>query len=310
MMKNRCENLSSIERRPSHTSLTHFLRRNWLRNPFVLQAILSKCTVAPYVGALPPELRARVPREKLAEITYEFRMRLEDFLIDKIYEIRETSDGLLYYPDKIGELFNTRCVMEFGATNYAGYRIWTGLAGIVCKMSFPELNAKYALKIFDTRQNDLYEHGAMYEIPTAFAAAHAAPRDTARVYMASFIYEPYMLSRWEGDVMDGRIRKNKNEIFVTSIHESESRNYRHGRRIDFGETFRTAYGAASYRVRKMCRKIIYATQNENFDILHQIAQDASVAAPASQKEYCEALDLASIVSCHNIYEIFERVKSY
>lgn len=310
MMKPETKRLSSIERRPTHTSLTHFLRRNWWRSPFVLQTILSKCTVAPYLGALPPELRARVPREKLAEITYEFRMRLEDFLIDKIYEIRKTSDRLLYYPEKIGALFDTRCVMEFGATNYAGYRIWSGLAGIVCKMSFPELNAKYALKIFDSRQNDLYEHGAMYEIPTAFAAAYAEPRDNARVYMASLIYEPYMLSQWEGDVADGRIRKNENEIFVTSAHESESRNYRHGRRIDFGETFRTAYGAANYRVRKMCRKIIRATQNSDYDTMRQMAHAAAVAAPAAQQEYCQALDLASAISFNNAYEMVKRTKSY
>lgn len=302
--------LSSIERRPAHVSLTHFLRRNWARNPFVLQAILSKCTVAPYLGALPPELRARVPKEKLADVTYEFRMKLEDFLIDKIREIRDSSDGPIYYIDEIGHLFNTSCILEVGAINYAGYRIWSGLAGIVCKMSFPELNAKYALKIFDARQNDLYEHGAMYEIPTAFAAIHAEPRDNARVYMASFIYEPYMLSRWEGNVVDGRVRKNDNEIFVTSEHEATSRNYRGGRRIDFGETYRTAYGAASYRVRKMYRKIINAIKADDFDSLRQMSQSAAVAAPAARNDFCKALDLAAAIAEYNINEILTKTRSY
>jgi len=254
-VKKDCQILSSVERRVPHIPLTHFLRKNWCRHPGMLKAILSKCSVEPYLGALPPELRARAPQENLAETTYQFRMILEDFLIANIDEMRAAQDGPIYNLAEIGHLFDTKCYLEMGAVNFAGYRIWSGLYGMVGRMVFPEINSQYALKLFDNRMDFGGDHGAMYEVPTAFAAAHAEPRDNARVYMASLIYEPYLMSRWEGDVIDGRVRENKNEIFVTSSHENAKRNYRKGRRIDFGETYRTLYGRASYRVRKMYRKI-------------------------------------------------------
>lgn len=292
---------SSVEFRPKHRALTNLMRRNWERGPAWWQKILSKCTIAPYLGALPPELRARVTKENLSAVTHQFRMILEDFLIANIRDIQAATDGPMYELPEMGRLFGASCVLEFGPINFAGFRIWSGWAGIVCKMSFPEINAQYALKIFDSRRDDHYDHGASCEIPTAFAAAHAEPRDNSRVYMASVIYEPYLLSRWEGDVVDGRVRKNENEIFVTSSKESESRNYRRGRRIDYGETYRTAYGAASYRVRKMCRTIMNAAKRNDVDSLRRLAQDASVAAPAAQKDFCKAMDLAAGTMCIDIY---------
>lgn len=302
--------LSSVERRPKHSALTHLLRRNWWRTPKLWQQILSKCVVAPYLGALPPELRACVPKEQLSNITYRFRMILEDFLIDKVHEMRSETDGVYYEMPNIGALFGTKCWLECGAINYAGYRIWSGGFGMVCKMSFPELHACYALKIFDTRVvNDGGAHGAYYEIPTAFAAAHAEPRNNARVYMASLIYEPYMLSRWEGDVSDNMIRHNENEIFMTTIQEMLPRNYRRGRLIDFGDTHRTAYGAAGYPVRKMYRKIMNALRSNDAGNLRQMAQDATVAAPATQKDFYQAVDLVAAYACVDVRQMIRMARS-
>lgn len=246
------------------------------------------------MGALPPELRARVRKDELSDITYEFRMALEDFLIDKIFEIREASDALHYYLPRISDLVKAQCYLDFGAVNYAGVREWSGLTGFVGKMSFPQIHAEYALKVFDIRKEilkDAEDHGPWYEIPNAFAAMHAEPRDNSRVYMASFIYEPYMLSGWEGDVVDGKVRKNENEIFKTYKYEAESRNYRNGRRIDYGATYRTEYGEASYRVRKMYRKILNAVKIEDNNALCQLAQEAASAPQAAQADFIRAMTL-------------------
>ncbi|MDE6481497.1 MAG: hypothetical protein K2L25_01605 [Alphaproteobacteria bacterium] len=295
--------LSSIEFRPKHRALTKLMRCNWERGPMWWQAILSKCTVAPYLGALPPELRARVTKEQLSAVTHQFRMILEDFLIANIHDIQKSSEGGFYYIDDIGKLFGTQCTLEFPPISYFGYRMWSGRFGMVGKISFPELGGYYALKLFYKLIDSEYcgAHGVEYEIPTAFAAAHAEPRDNSRVYMASLIYEPYLLSRWEGDVAGACARENENEIFVTAPYEEQSRNYRHGRRIDYGETYRTAYGAASYRVRKMCRTIMNAAKRNDVDSLRRLAQDASVAAPAAQKDFCKAMDLAAGTMCIDIY---------
>lgn len=310
MQKGR-EILSSIEYRPKHVSLTHFLRRNWYRSPNGLQAILSKCTIAPYVGALPPQLRARVTKDELSDVTHEFRMRLEDFLIDKFDSIMGASDTLHYDMARIGDLFRTQCHLNFGDGTYLGLRQWAGFSAVVAKMSFPELNAEYALKVFyDTPYMYASSHGFTFEVPTAFAAVHAEPRDNSRVYMASLIYHPYILSMWEGDNADGRIRKNENQIFETSVRESADRNYRGGRRIDYGETYRTLYGAASYNVRKMYRKIKNAIGRDDVVGLVQMARDASVAAPAAYQDFEKAVELVSVMMCKDIYEIIRGSKNY
>lgn len=262
-MNNKQQKLSSIERRPAHVSLTHFFKRNWEREPGRLISILSKCSVEPYLGALPPELRNRVSRQDLSDITYKFRMRLENFLVARSDDVIGAANDITYSLDDIGELFGTRCQLLARGVNYAGICPWQGGFGTVCKLSFPEIGAEYALKIYNFFQEPGQGHGAMWEIPTAFAATHAEPRDNSRVYMASLTAGPYLLSKWEGDYCSkletGRF--NQNEIFVTSPSENRPRNYRNGRRIDYGDTRRTAYGAASWRVRKMCRKIQYVIRD-------------------------------------------------
>ena len=68
----------------------------------------------------------------------------------------------------------------------------------------------------------------------------------------------FMLSKWGGDKPDGFMRENKYEIYATSEEEDEERNYRAGRRIDYGETYQTDYGRMTYHVRKTFRKILHA----------------------------------------------------
>jgi len=313
-VKKNSARLSSVERRAPHVALTHFLRKKH-RDIRALNAILTKCNVSPYLGALPPELRACTPRENLDDVTYRFRMCMEDFLIANIYDIRESIVGPAYEISEIGRLFNTQCLLKFGAINAYGFRVWSGRFGIVGKMSFPQLNAQYALKLFDRRIEEEYgsygimgRHGMMHEISTAFAAVHAEPCDNARVYMASLIYEPYLLSRWEGDAADGDFRENKNEIFATKPCEVEARNYRSGRRIDFGETYRTLYGATNYRVRKMFRKIINAIDMRDMASIQYVLNGKSAGFSAS--EISAAMDLVRIEATDVQYMVLEYVAAH
>lgn len=261
--------LSSSERRTprvKHAGLTKYLRRHSVskNSANILQDMLYRCDVSPYLGELPPELRARVSRDALGDVTYKFRQRLEDFLIDKNYRFLQVDTDTFYELPQLGDLFNTPCVLESRGPLAGAGRPWQGGVGLVCKLSFPEINAQYALKLYyDDRVWDLYRggHGPWFEISTAFLASHAEPRDNNKIYMASLIYEKYMLCAWGGDVVDNiPKRENQNEIFFTTKDEDVNRNRRGGRRIDWGETFRTSYGTMSYRARKLYRQII------NFDL--------------------------------------------
>ena len=71
--------------RPAHCALTHFVRRGDVRDD-VLKNVFYNTDVAPYLGALPVELRKRVAADDVARVTYEFRQNLEDFLIEYIDE--------------------------------------------------------------------------------------------------------------------------------------------------------------------------------------------------------------------------------
>lgn len=90
----------------------------------------------------------------------------------------------------------------------------------------------------------------------------------------------FMLSQWGGDKPDGVVSENKHVMYATSEEEDETRNYRNGRRIDYGETYQTDYGRASYRVRKMFRKVLHAA-NMGYDgeieyMYHDTRCDADV----------------------------------
>ena len=252
-----------VATRVKHVALTGYVRRNWNRNPQKLQQIISDCDVSGELGALPPQLRARVPKAHLSQVTAEFRAELEYFLMKNIFELGELDSDRVYDLKQIGNLFGTKCALTARGINVYGVNPWSGAVGYVCKLSFPEINAHYALKLYHINGPIWGErdHGAWFEVATAFAANKAEARDNNRVYMASLSNEPYLLSQWAGDKEDKiEVRKNTNQIFVTTDKEDESRNRRGGRRIDWGETFLTDYGAMSYPARKVYRQIMACDQ--------------------------------------------------
>lgn len=252
-----------VAKRVKHVALTGFLRKNWKRDPRYLQQIISDCDVSGELGALPSQLRARVPKALLTQVTAEFRAELEYFLMKNIFELAELDSDRVYDLKQIGNLFGTKCELTARGINVYGVNPWSGAVGYVCKLSFPEINAHYALKLYHINGPIWGErdHGAWFEVATAFAANKAEARDNNRVYMASLSNEPYLLSQWAGDKEDKiEARKNTNQIFVTTDKEDESRNRRGGRRIDWGETFLTDYGAMSYPARKVYRQIMACDQ--------------------------------------------------
>lgn len=279
------------KRRVKHVALTGFLRRKWNRDTRILQKIVHCTDVSPYLGALPPELRNRLPKEDVSRVTYEFRNGLENFLVQNIYDIRNKDGSRVYDLKQISDLFDTPCKLLVRGVNEHGINIWQGGVGFVCKLSFPEINAHYALKLYDDIHSwgDNCDHGIWFEVATALAASYAEPCDNNKIYMASLKHEKYMLSAWAGDVIDNiPSRENKNEIFATSENEDDSRNRRCGRRIDWGETYKTSYGSLSYLSRKLYRQIM------SYDMA---AVEKSIASARcntrSLKEIEQAIDLIS-----------------
>ena len=250
--------------RYKHVGLTGYLKRNWRRNPNELKRIVYSCDVSPYLGQLPPELRAIAPGGDIAGVTQQFRKIIEDFALENIQELRDANQDKIWPMNKIEQLFGTKCVMFSRGVNVYGVNPWAGLLGFVCKLSFPEINAHYALKLYydNVYVRTSYCHGPWAEVATALAANHAEPKDNVQMYMASLKYEPYLLSKWAGDTEDGvSQRQNKNRIFVTRDEEDESRNRRGGRRIDWGETSRSKYGEMPYPARKLYRQIMNLDKN-------------------------------------------------
>ena len=269
--------------RPKHAGLTHYLRRHWHRTPEVLRAILTRCDVATNVGALPPQLRASLsPYADVARVTMDFHDLINDFLVDSARTIHHCHQDIIFELPAIGALFHATCKIECHKTSGLQPSRWSGLAGVVCRMSFPELNASYALKVYFPIYHDSNDdHGAMYEIPTALAAYRAEPRDNTPVYMGSLIGNPYMLSQWGGEKESCYVRKNTNQIFFMSRSEEAPRNYRNGRRIDYGETYRTLYGGASWRARKIYRSLCWHIQNNNVMHAHTMTQEILARATDS-----------------------------
>ena len=247
------------KRAVKHRALTGFLRKNWKRDPLCLQQIISTCDVSTRLGALPNALRERVDKSRVSEVTDEFHVNLQYFLYKNILELTKLNQDRVYDLPELGNLFNTKCELFARGINMYGINPWSGGFGFVCKMSFPEINVHYALKLYYAEGPLVRcrDHGPLFEIPTAFAAGHAEPRDNNRVYMGTLTGEPYLLSDWAGDKVDKIApRKNENIIFVTSFNEDEERNRRAGRRIDWGETFLSEYGEMSYPARKVFRQVM------------------------------------------------------
>ncbi len=279
--------------RVKHRALTGVLRKKWSRDPNVLKRIVYNCDVSPYLGELPPQLRARVSREKIASVTANFRENLENFLIKNVFELRSMDEDKIYELPEIGNLFGTKCELFARGVNVFGVNPWSGLLGFVCKLSFPEIKAHYALKLYHKALPEflLYSHGPWFEIGTAFAANRAEPHDNVPMYMASLKYEKYMLSQWAGDKEDKVAqRENKFEIFVTSAAENESRNRRAGCRMDWGETYKTDYGSLSYIGRKAYRQML------NMDAAAVKRTFESVRNNFDRRDIARALEQAKLLA--------------
>lgn len=237
-------------------SLTNFIRRNFDQEK--VADILQNYDVSPRVGGLPPQLVPIVARENRASATAQFWKCLEQFVVANKEKIINLDKDTTFSAPQVSALFGTKCVIHARGVNAYGFCPWAGSYAVVCKVSFPEIRADYALKFF--ANSDKFNN-PLREILTAFAANHAEPRNNCPVYLASLNsgYE-FMLSQWGGDAPDGKRRENKYEIFYTDEEEMNKCNLRGGRRIDFGETVQTDYGRASFQMRKMFRKIMRAAE--------------------------------------------------
>ncbi len=277
--------------RVHHRALTGFLRRKWSRNPHELQRIIYNTDASPYLGALPPELRKCINNQNIPSVTAKFRENLENFLVKNAFDLRDMECDRVYEVPELGDLFGLKCTLTARGVNVYGVNPWGGACGFVCKLSFPQINAHYALKLYhnDASEHMNFSHGAWFEVATALAANHAEPRDNVPMYMASLKYDKYMLSAWAGDREDGIAqRENKNKIFFTKTDEDEARNRRGGRRIDWGETYKTNYGAMSYPARKFYRQLI------NMD------ECAAKKTIASARDNCTRRDIDYVLKLANI----------
>lgn len=243
-----------------HSSLTRFFKR---KSDFIsgqtaaLQDVLWYCDVNNTVGCLPPELRSCLNKNELSIKTKLFSQYLSEFIRKNISVIRFSKSDLKYDLPNISELFGTKCHIETAKVEAWGLSKWEGSFAVVGKVVFPEIRAEYALKIFvDPEMIEYDMHGKNYEIPVAFAAFNSEPKQNNVCYMASFVDAGYMLSKWMGEQDEIPAKENKNPIFHTTPSEKDKRNCRQGKLIDFGETFKSPYGYAEYRIRKLYRKFV------------------------------------------------------
>lgn len=242
-----------------YTSLTHVLKRDrgWMTLPR-LQYILRTFDVSPDLGCLPHDLRKCVAGADIANVTARFHQIISGFIAENRKVLVSPRTIWVYEWDDVTKLFGTPCILECRNRFLDGCDgPWLGVISYVCRVSFPEIGAQYALKIF-RRDDYVAAHGPWNEIPAAMGAYHAESRDNNCMHMASLGPVKYMLSDWLSGVESDRVvmRDNKNEIFSTDDDEIHPGNYRAGRRIDFGKTHRTPYGRASYNVRKLYRSMI------------------------------------------------------
>lgn len=284
--------LSSCEKlivRPKHCALTKFLRHHDLRLAYDLEKIIKDCNVSPFLGCLPPELRALVDKENLSDITFKFFDILDFIVVDKYAELL---NYVKYKYDmlEITALFNTKCILETGeqihfapdskyrewAQNngflkWQNYnddlmvcRSWLGGYGNIYKLSFPEIGVSYALKIFKTNICPNVGQGPIYEIPTALRACRAEPKYNNTIYMANLLGGQYMLSKWVNVTVDNQWLPNtrKHMIYTTADEENLPKNYCEGKRLDYGKTRKTLYGGASYPVRKLYRQMQNMTSEQ------------------------------------------------
>lgn len=250
-------------RKLKYTSLTHLLRHDtWLTLPR-LKYILENFDVSPDLGGLPPELCGRIAPQDRADVTAAFHLNIAEFISQNRLKLMSFKTVFCIPWNGLAALFGTPCVVECrNRAPDSDSEPWRGAIATVCRVTFPEIGASYALKVF---RGDNYSsaHGPWYEIPAAFGANSAEQKDNNPVYMASLGAVKYMLSAWGGEEKEvgNTIRENKYEIFTTMEPEMHGGNWRGGRRIDYGRTHRTLYGAASYKARKLYRQLENVADN-------------------------------------------------
>lgn len=255
----------NIQTKYKHRALTGFLRVRGVYNVKNLQSIIDKCAVDTHVGCLPPELRSLVSKNNIAPVTKLFFEKLDCLVTDKYEEFAHHTERQ-YFIDDIASLFNTQCILEtYEITNdrYLHFHGWGGAVSNVYKLTFPQLNVSYALKVFNTMIH-CHGHGAIYEIPTALCAYHCEPKYNNIMYMANLCGQQYMLSKWVEEKTDKTFikRPQKSFIYKTDKEEIRKENFVHGKRIDFGRTYKTYYGLYDYKTRKLYRIMKNMTEKQ------------------------------------------------
>jgi len=292
--------------KPTHSSLTGVLRKFWSPNMArYITTALEKCNVSNHVGQLPPQLREFVEPTEIPKATQQFCAALDNFVNKKYTYICEACYKNKVYPmPEIEQIFGTKCVIEVnGEPGAKGLRPYEGSLGFVCKVVFPDVELEYALKLFYKKSwapeyGPL--HGALAEIAAAFAANRAEPRDNNPIYLARLTSnKKYMLSQWVYEAIDCPLQRfNQFEVFRASLLEVDARNWHAGRRIDYGGTYISSYGALSYPVRKLYRKIVNAAEKEDFVAMQKLKDSATgYIAKQQLNQAIQCVYYASWVDC-------------
>lgn len=241
-----------------HPHLTKYCRNFGNRD---IPEITGKSNVDLHLGALPPELLKLVKKEEVAQKTKEFCEALDNLTL-RYAGVLNNREHQTYEISEIGDIFGTHCVIQtYQPVDELGLsrKEWAGAFGDVYKLCFPEIGVEYALKVYKNVEKEYKEHGAFYEIPTAFCANKITPKENNPVYLGRLHRNGYMISKWQ-EKRDGySIHYGLFPVFETSDQESDYRKYNfiNGLRIDFGETSKTWYGNLSYNARKWYRTMEY-----------------------------------------------------
>lgn len=271
MVKKRLSSCENKNQGIKHTHLTKLVKRYGveLLDLYDLRDIFLKSDVSNFIGELPPELCKVVEKDKRKEVTEQMFDMLDFLVVDKGTELSKRNQ-FVYELKELGDLFHTKCVLETAVLlpmHEIAYREMGGISGNVYKLSFPELKASYALKVFKIYFNE-YDvrsvgHGGLFEIMTAFCANKSEPKKNNPVYMANLYSTSFMLSKWQEEklhkplnIINGLFMGAEDCTVYQTVHnEIREDNYINGKRIDFGGTYKTEYGNLSYNGRKIFRKI-------------------------------------------------------
>ena len=277
-------------KKTEHSSLTKYARKYGAEGNIL--SVMKACDIDCHIGELPPELLQLVDKQDRSAKTKEFFMALDKLVKTKRSELSKHQQ-LVYRLPEICKIFDSYCVLRTAKPikNFINeYETWGGSFGDVYKICFTEIGAEYALKIYKPLRRhagtEWNRHGAKYEIPTAFCANKAEPRENNPVYMAKLNGCEYMLSKWQ-DKEEKPIPRYQNHIFETSCSERKAcrENFINGIRIDYGDTYRLDYGYLSYNGRKWYRKI-------NTENIYQIKYEYSKLKNNFEKNcFYEAMEL-------------------